>query len=45
MTEPTLPTPDEVVNPDKSAEDTDEGEKYQGGEIPQVAPDETQNDN
>jgi hypothetical protein len=44
MTEPTLPTPDEVVNPSE-AEDTDEGEKYQGGEIPRVESEETQNDN
>jgi hypothetical protein len=45
MTEPTLPTPDEVANPGEAAEDTDEGEKYQGGEIPRVESEETQNDN
>jgi hypothetical protein len=46
MTEPTLPTPDELGKQNDPAEDAEEeGEKYQGGGIPRVESDETQDDN
>jgi hypothetical protein len=50
MTEPTLPTPDELGtqnDPTRSDEEesTEEGERYQGGEIPRTGSEETENDN